>query len=655
MDSQEHRVRSVTFVLLDPGVQNHALLAPTCHRPVGRGAMSAQRVTTVSLVRNQSHVPRGISVPEAQLFQWLVQQDHITLHKGKPAASPVLKGYFCSGSGLLSPTGLCEAGFYCNGGAISPRPPRITVSGGPCPPGHYCVVGSSRAQPCPAGSYSPSWSMVQCLECPEGFYCESASTNYTDCPAGHYCPRNTKFATQYPCPPGTYSEALNIWDASKCQLCPPGRVCSKPGLARPDGLCMPGWFCPPGSMSSEPVFPGNHSDYLCPVGHYCPSGSPEPIPCPSGKYQDQAGKSQCETCPAGMFCALEDHPSNFRNSSRGVIKPMVCPAGYYCLPGTKDGHQYPCPAGTYSNKTGLRNPKECLPCPGGMFCASAGLVSPSGPCLSGYYCTSKAQGHALLATSVTLNRHGQTISSVPLAFTVLKALNPQFPAALVTSTLREESGSQQTVSSAQLDISAVVLEHILLSCALLGTSVCQVPTSVQSIHVQRVPLAPGLVPPAVLIVSPAQQACIAQHQVFHSLLDFAIRVIIVPREPLVQPLSNTGYVCLEGSSAPCPSDGVHGYRCPSGFYCPAGTELELPCEPGTFSPMPGASACLSCPAGMACSHAATAEPLSCPRGKQQYVPQNPWYAIRSVMAACTPLSVRPYQWFTPGNGVFSAG
>lgn len=76
------------------------------------------------------------------------------------------------------------------------------------------------------------------------------------------------------------------------------------------------------------------------------------------------------------------------------------------------------------------------------------------------------------------------------------------------------------------------------------------------------------------------------------------------------------YVCLEGSSAPCPSDGIHGYRCPSGFYCPAGTGVELPCEPGSFSPMPGASVCLPCPAGMACSSAATVEPLSCPRGKQ---------------------------------------
>lgn len=36
--------------------------------------------------------PQGISVPRAQLFQWLVQQARITPCKGKPAASPVPKG-----------------------------------------------------------------------------------------------------------------------------------------------------------------------------------------------------------------------------------------------------------------------------------------------------------------------------------------------------------------------------------------------------------------------------------------------------------------------------------------------------------------------------------------------------------------------------------
>ncbi|XP_021231889.1 SCO-spondin-like isoform X4 [Numida meleagris] len=802
-------------------------------------------------------------------------------------------GYFCSGTGLLSPTGLCEGGFYCSGGAVSPNPPRTTVSGGPCPPGHYCVVGSSRAQPCPAGSYSPSWSMAQCLECPEGFYCEAASTNYTDCPAGHYCPRNTKFATQYPCPPGTYSEALNIWDASKCQLCPPGRVCSKPGLARPDGLCMPGWFCPPGSVSSKPMFPGNHSvdvaapasgsfgrcqagtfcpagsflpipctpglycataelsapsgpceagfyctggsmlpnpmdgavgnicprghfcpagssspspcprgsflahrggqsaqdcqacfpgwfcsecgqsspeglckegwfcpegsasgqhsDYLCHVGHYCPTGSPEPIPCPSGKYQDQAGKSQCETCPAGMFCALEDHPSNLHNYSHGVIKPVVCPAGYYCPPGTKAGNQYPCPAGTYSNKTGLRNPRECLPCPGGMFCASAGLVSPSGPCLPGYYCTSKAhvpnpandatgglcpaghycpagsnepwpcptgkflpqsgmvyqnaclpcpggkfcQGEGLMSVSGSCSAgyfcdvestrpdHKQcppgfycpegSESPVPcspghfnsergkwksadcqlcpagyfcsgsgthtpelcpagyfcLAGTNFSTEHPcpkgtfgprtgatsdsdcePCPAGMYCSApgLSQPSGfCYSGYHCAKGAISPTPFKHRVefAGLALPGNDICPAGHFCPNGTGNPMPCPPGSFSAARGLQAEEQcQPCPAGRYCSRAgLFDLA-----------QTSLCNAGYVCLEGSSAPCPSDGVHGYRCPSGFYCPAGTGLELPCEPGTFSPMPGASACLPCPAGMTCSHAATAEPLSCPRG-----------------------------------------
>lgn len=76
-----------------------------------------------------------------------------------------------------------------------------------------------------------------------------------------------------------------------------------------------------------------------------------------------------------------------------------------------------------------------------------------------------------------VNPHGQTISSVPRAFTVLKALNPQFLAALVTSTLREGSGSQQTVSSAQLGISAVVSADVFESWDLHSVKWGEVGTS----------------------------------------------------------------------------------------------------------------------------------------------------------------------------------
>ncbi|XP_033028437.1 signal peptide, CUB and EGF-like domain-containing protein 1 [Lacerta agilis] len=175
-----------------------------------------------------------------------------------------ISGYFCDGTGLASPSGLCHAGFYCSGGAVSPGPQLVTSRGGQCPPGHYCVSGSGRPQLCPAGSYSPFWGMAQCLECPEGVYCDVGSANYTNCPVGYYCPRGTKFATQFPCPRGTYSEILNIKTVLDCQLCPPGKFCSKPGLVSPDGTCMPGWYCPPGSTSGKLVSPGNNTG----IGEY---------------------------------------------------------------------------------------------------------------------------------------------------------------------------------------------------------------------------------------------------------------------------------------------------------------------------------------------------------------------------------------------------
>lgn len=62
----------------------------------------------------------------------------------------------------------------------------------------------------------------------------------------------------------------------------------------------------------------------------------------------------------------------------------------------------------------------------------------------------------MLGIFVILEPHSQIISTAPLASTVLKALNPRSHAALEPSTLTVEKGSQQTVSSAQLDTSALV-------------------------------------------------------------------------------------------------------------------------------------------------------------------------------------------------------
>lgn len=75
------------------------------------------------------------------------------------------------------------------------------------------------------------------------------------------------------------------------------------------------------------------------------------------------------------------------------------------------------------------------------------------------------------------------------------------------------------------------------------------------------------------------------------------------------------YVCLGGSSSPTPSDGAHGYLCPKGHSCPVGSILEVPCEPGTYSPASGAAICRTCPRGTVCPSTATQEPSICPAGE----------------------------------------
>lgn len=246
---------------------------------------------------------------------------------------------------------------------------------------------------------------------------------------GHYCPRNTKFATQYPCPPGTYSDALNIWDASKCQLCPPGRVCSKPGLARPDGLCMPGWFCPPGSMSSKPMFPGNHSGMIkCNNDYHCSSGGVES---PRGLTWLAFPCCFLEWSALVLFLALWVRwtPCNFSASAQPLFFPSVgmaapasgssgqCQAGAFCpvgsflpIPCTPGRKSISVPAQialfhstVFSFAMITRQSQSRAVCiwilmplrwkalllspASGMYCATAELSAPSGPCDAGFYCT----------------------------------------------------------------------------------------------------------------------------------------------------------------------------------------------------------------------------------------------------------------------------
>ena len=41
---------------------------------------------------------------------------------------------------------------------------------------------------------------------------------------------------------------------------------------------------------------------------------------------------------------------------------------FVCVTGTKRGTEFPCPAGTYNNRTGLERKEDCVPCITGHYC-----------------------------------------------------------------------------------------------------------------------------------------------------------------------------------------------------------------------------------------------------------------------------------------------
>ena len=146
-------------------------------------------------------------------------------------------GMYCGQYELESPTGQCDAGYFCNGSAFRPDPPE-----GLCPPGYYCEQGSGTPTPCPAGTMS-----------------------------------NVNGATN-----DTY-----------CELCTAGYYCAGPADTNYTGPCAAGYYCPPGQSSSTP------EAYNCTIGHYCPGETGEPLACPAGEYQDELLQSNCTVCPPG--------------------------------------------------------------------------------------------------------------------------------------------------------------------------------------------------------------------------------------------------------------------------------------------------------------------------------------------------------------------
>ena len=159
---------------------------------------------------------------------------------------------------------------------------------------------------------------------------------------------------------------------SECTPCDGGKYCPTTGLTAPTGNCTVGFYCLNFSSSATPT-DGIMGD-VCPAGHYCKEGTAVPPECADGDYAVSTQNAACLPCPERKHCTDKTNP-------------VDCPAGFYCPAQTGMSLQ-PCPVGTFSSSTGLKEESQCTNCTGGFYCAVQNLTAVSGPCEPGYYCRS---------------------------------------------------------------------------------------------------------------------------------------------------------------------------------------------------------------------------------------------------------------------------
>ena len=289
---------------------------------------------------------------------------------------PCVPGSYCEGDGNSWPTGLCSAGWWCNGSATSNM---TTTHGGRCQPGYYCPEGSAYPKECDGGKFCDVAGLSEPKgNCSAGYYCKlkASSSTPTDetggkCPPGNYCPEGS--TDPFPCDPGTYYGGDGATNSSACVPCTDGSFCNTSGLAAPDGQCSAGYYCPPGQSVGTP------SLYVCPLGHKCIAGVGSPTKCESGKYQDELKQDSCKECPERYYC----------NATYGGVENYnlyLCPEGYYCPNGTRFAEEFPCSIGTFNNLTGRASQTECTPCLPRYYCGESGLTYPRTLCSSGFFC-----------------------------------------------------------------------------------------------------------------------------------------------------------------------------------------------------------------------------------------------------------------------------
>ena len=510
---------------------------------------------------------------------------------------PCKAGHYCN-AGAGNVTGLCDAGYYCTGNSSTPTPTDV-AEGGKCSPGFYCPKGSSAMLTCDPGSYCDKSGLPTVTgECFGGWYCVAGSvtpmpedgTTGNVCPTGHYCKNASSLPT--PCWLGTYNPNLRGASELDCHICTPGFYCPTTGVTTVSLECKEGYYCPGKTSSGASV--EAPAEYICPLGHMCPTGTKSPIPCVSGYHASQAGMNNCTECPPGYYCDA----NNFCPDSN-YTTPELCPVGHFCPEGTRFATQFPCPKGTFNNRTGLEQVLDCSPCDPGMFCSTVGLWEPTGPCWAGYYCAMESdRADPVGSASEPIQRTGAPIGGHCPEGTYCPEGTPA-PVQCPIGTMLSATGGKLVTDcgdcSAGYACSTTGLTGPNEGCS--AKYYCPAGQSVPNPSSYGCPL--GYYCPSNStepLVCPE-----GSYQTLYTMMDHCTEC-------------PAGYYCRPDVDDTWANRRYTVPRsCSPGYYCPKNSTSpqEVPCPAGTYSSVYNATAeteCVQCPAGKACTTVALLAP-----------------------------------------------
>ena len=437
-----------------------------------------------------------------------------------------------------------------------------------CTPHHYCPSGRFAPLLCPHGTYTTDVeeglaSSGECTSCPGGKYCR-ADRIAGDCAAGYFCRTGARDALPESegdkfgeCPLGYFCPI----GCEEPQKCPDGKVIAKVG-ARSENecdFCSAGHYCP---SDADPVI-----EKVCPRGHYCPYGREDssiPVPCPVGTYSDTDENQSlldCLVCPPRYNC-------NQPGIDGIILRQLRCREGFYCPLGTGAESSsishlpVPCPEGFFGARPELGTIEECTPCVTGFYCPFEGMSRADLlPCQPGTQCF---EGSARNYTCPAGHYCSDSTSKIPCqAGTYCPGGNDreiECPRGSYCPFDEENNiGCARPIKCPGGSADKINVE---------GESVAEVEPDYQKTEEGTCSICP-----AGTKGSTNRDSCVP---------------------------CKSGVICLPGAvdDSPLPRNQslstMNAYRCPPGYYCPAGSPIPIGCPPGHFSDIEGGESELSC-------------------------------------------------------------